>query len=104
MGAFLSIIVLLVSSFFLYSKAMVLYKVSDVTIMMRQLEGALTYNDKFTAENGLFLAAALTEYDSNTELLEEERYGELVISKYGWGNDENFSFYNDVIDSHFCSD
>ena len=34
MGAFLSMLVLIMTAVFLYSKAMVLYKASDVTIMM----------------------------------------------------------------------
>ena len=64
---------------------MVLYKGSDVTITGSYTEGAFTYEDKFTAENGLFIAAALTEYNQKSEITEEMRYGELVIEHYGWG-------------------
>ena len=104
MGAFLSTIILVTTLIFLYSKAMVLHKTSDVTIMMSTQEGALTYDDKFTASDGLFLAAALTEYDSNTEVIEEERYGELIIEHYGWGYGEGIGSGSKAIDYHTCSD
>ena len=48
--------------------------------------GALSSDDKFSAEKGLFVAAALTAYDSVEESIEEPRYGELVIEHYEWGN------------------
>ena len=84
-GAFLSFVLIGVTLVFLYSKAMVLIKGTDVTIIGNYAEGAYTYEDTFTAEDGLFIGAALTEYDSNPEIIEEKRYGELVIEYYGWG-------------------
>ena len=43
---------------------------------------------KFSPEEGFFVAAALTAYDSETEPIEiPELYGELVIEHYGWGNE-----------------
>ena len=84
-GAFLSFILIGVTLVFAYSKAMVLIKGTDVTIIGNYAEGAYTYEDTFTAEDGLFIGAALTEYDSNPEIIEEKRYGELVIEYYGWG-------------------
>ena len=86
-GACLTMILLVVTLIFLYSKAMVLYKGTDVTIMGNYAEGAYTYENTFTAEDGMFIAAALTEYDSNPDVIEEKRYGELVIEHYGWGYD-----------------
>ena len=50
MGACLSAILIITTAIFLYSKAMVLYKESDVTIMMNTLQGAFTYDDRFTAK------------------------------------------------------
>ena len=85
MGAFLSAIIVVTTMIFLYSKAMVLVHASDVTIMMNTLEGAINYDQKFTAEEGFFIAAALTEYNSDTDVTEEERFGELIIEHYGWG-------------------
>ena len=103
MGACLSALIFGITSVFLYSKIMVLYHSSDVTIMMSTQEDALTHDYKFTAEDGLFLAAALTEYDSNTEVIEDPRYGELVIEHYGWGND-GLKAGSSPVDYHFCSD
>ena len=57
---------------FLYSKAMVLYKETDVTIIGNYAEGVYTYEDTFTADDGLFLAAALTKYDTDTEIIEDK--------------------------------
>ena len=43
---------------------------------------------KFTPAEGFFVAAAFTAYDSNPEIIEvPEKYGELVIEHYGWGNE-----------------
>ena len=53
-------------------------------------ESAISPDYKFGADDGFFVAAALTAYDSNEEITEEERYGELVIEHYGWGYDEKF--------------
>ena len=89
-GAFLSFILISVTMVFLYSKAMVLIKGTDVTIIGNYAEGAYTFNDTFTANEGLFISAALTKYDSNTEIIEEKRYGELVIEQYGWGYEGEF--------------
>ena len=52
---------------------------------MNTIEDALTFDDTFTSEESFFFAAALIEYDSNTEIIEEKRYGELVIEQVGWG-------------------
>lgn len=35
------------------------------------------------------MAAALSEYDNNPEIIEEARYGELVFEYYGWGYEAN---------------
>ena len=92
MGACLSTFSFLVTAVFLYSKIMVLHTESDITVMMNQLDGAISHDFRFTAdEHGFFVAAALTEYDSNTEVIEEARYGELVFEHYGWGNENDIA-------------
>lgn len=53
------------------------------------------------------MAAALTAYDSEEKIIEEERYGELVIEHYGWGNDEDATEVESLSDNigfHFCSE
>ena len=62
------------------------------------------FNSKFNTTHGFFLAAALTQYDSNTTLTEDKRYGELVIEHYGWGYSDDILSSRRKIDNHFCSD
>ena len=51
------------------------------------------------------MAAALTEYDSNTEIVELEEYGELVIEHHGWGNSAlGYEYGYSPLPNHYCSD
>ena len=53
------------------------------------------------------MAAALTAYDKEEQIVEEERYGELTIEQFRWGNDEDPSEVGSLsegIDFHFCSE
>ena len=54
---------------------MVMYYVSQVTVIRNLVEGAYTHDDKFSAENGLFVAVALTDYDDGRESIEDPTYG-----------------------------
>ena len=103
-GSCLSFVLIAVTLIFLYSKAMVLYKGTDVTIMGNNAEGAYTYDNTFTADDGMFIAAALTEYDSNTDIIEDKKYGELVIQHYGWGYEGELGVKQTPLDTHYCSD
>ena len=78
----------------------------DVDIFTAEREDGIDYNYKFSAiDDGFFVAAALTEYNSNTTITEEARYGELIIEHYGWGyKDEEIGSEGKAIDYHFCSD
>ena len=59
---------------------------------------------KFTPEEGFFVAAAITAYDSVEESIEiPDKYGELVIEHYGWGNEGVTSSF-DRLQYHQCSD
>ena len=76
MGFFLSILLGMIMLIFLWSKAVTWHQKKDVDIMSATIENAFDFNDKFTAKQGLFVAAALTEYDNNTERIEvPEKYG-----------------------------
>ena len=92
--------------FFLYAKAITLITRSDVDVFMAVREDALDYNFKFNAkDDGFFVAAALTEYNSNTTVTEEARYGELIIRHYGWGySDDAIGAEGKAIEYHFCTD
>lgn len=105
MGAFCSLIFILISLAFLYSKIMVLIEVSGVTLMQNLKVATLTFDDKISAkQHGLFLAAALTPYDSTTEPIYDSRYGELIIEHYGWGNDGEISVTRRELENHQCSE
>ena len=104
MGTILTILLYAITSVFLYSKYMVLKTESDITILRSVREKALTFDDQFTAENGLFLAAALTRYDGDTEIIERPEYGELKISHWRWGFKDGIGSGETILDDHNCSD
>ena len=52
----------------------------------------------------MFIAAALTKYDSETEPLDDPRYGDLVIEHYGWGYGDGISSGSTKLENHSCSD
>lgn len=104
MGALLTLVLYTISGIFFYSKVMVLVHESDITVMSNLEVGALTYDDKFGASKGLFVAAALTAYDTERESIEEPRYGELVIEHYQWGNGGGLDSGAGILENHPCSD
>ena len=104
MGALCSAIFITISAIFFYSKIMVLIEVSSVTIIPNYAEAALTFDDKFSADDGMLVAVALTKYDGDTEVIEDLRYGELVIGHYGWGYDSVIGSGFTELETHACSD
>ena len=50
------------------------------------------------------MAAALTVYDDNTEVIEEAKYGELVIEHYGWGYGDGLGAKSTDLNYHWCTD
>ena len=104
MGTLLTVIFATLTSLFAYSKINVLINNSDITIMGSRDEGAFDHTYKFTADDGFFVAAALTEYDSNTEIIEEDKYGEMVMAYYGWGYGDSVSAGDKILSYHYCSD
>ena len=89
---------------FLYSKIMVLVNVSRITIISNLQVGALTYDDQYSGEDGFFIAAAFTAYDSETEPIDDPRYGDLTMEYYGWGYEGAISTKNTPLGTHRCSD
>ena len=104
MGSCLTFILALTTILFTYTKVVTLVDKNDVDIMSALLEGKIDYETKFTTQDGFFVAAALTEYDSNPEVIEEERFGELIIEHYGWGYGEGIASGSLDIEYHFCTD
>ena len=99
----MSAILGLIMGMFVYTKCIVWIKGKDVDVAQSFIENAIDSDEHFTWENGLFVAAGLTEYSSNTEIIEEAKYGELYFEHYGWGNEAGKSGSTEL-DDHYCTD
>lgn len=86
---------------FVYTKVVTWHLKKDVTVMGALISHYYDASDRFNATQGFFMAAGLTNFDSNTTLTEEKRYGELIFEHYGWGSQSSGS---KPLESHFCSD
>ena len=105
MGGCLSILITIIMLVYSYGRVMALIRKKEVDILGAISEDAIGYTETFTAQSGFFVAAALTEFDSSTESIEEARYGELVIEHYGWQSNENGTeSYSRPLNYHYCSD
>ena len=93
-------------SIFLYTKIITWRGKKDVDIMSALVENEFDYTKRFDSSDGFFVAAALTEYDSNTEIIEKKEYGELIIEHYGWGyeGDDGIGSKSTPIDYDYCTD
>ena len=85
MGALLSIFQFVIVSMFSVTKFLTWLQLDDVNIFQAVSRGGIDQSHMFSAEQGFFFAAAITEYDSNPDIIEEARYGELVFENIGWG-------------------
>lgn len=103
-GALLTLIMSASLLVFIYTKTMTWHHKKDVDVFSTIKEGAFDYTYRFNSSEGLFLAAGLTNYDSNTTVTEEPRFGELVFEYYGWGNTDEIGLQTGPIETHFCSD
>ena len=88
MGTCLTLLIAVTTSMFFYTKTVTIVEKQDVDIMSALLDNSIDNDFKFTANDGFFISAALTMYNSNTTLTEDPRYGELFFEHFGWGNDE----------------
>ena len=80
MGAFVSIVYIILVSVFLYSKCATLYNDTDINIKSTLLENSIHMRHVFDSKNGFFVAAAITAFDNETELPSDlAKYGELVF-------------------------
>lgn len=84
MGAAVSIIFILLSATFLYKKLTVLVQNSHIMVTSKLLEDVISQDEKFSNEQGLFVAAALTEYNNESEPIDDPLYGKLSFSRYSW--------------------
>ena len=104
MGATVSIIFIVISATFLFSKILILVNNSHIMITSKLLEDVIGPSDHFSHTDGLFVSAALTEYDDSTEAIEDPQYGYLDISHYGWNaNEHEIGSYNRPLDTETCT-
>ena len=75
-----------------YLKLDVLLRNKDVDVLSVVYDKHFDYNTHFTASKGLNIAAAFTAYDSETEWILDESYGELVFNSYSWGPNPDGSY------------
>ena len=75
----------MIVTMFTASSFLTWYHLEEVNIFQALSENEIDFMETFGPDQGFFMAAGLTEYDSNTESIEEAKYGELVIKLYGWG-------------------
>ena len=104
MGFFLTVVLTIFVLSFFITKILTLVHKHEVDIMSALLENAIDQDYQFTHEDGLFVAAALTQFDAETESIEDWRYGELIFEQYGWGYDSSIKASNRRLDYHACSD
>ena len=103
MGVCFTILLTLIMGLFWYNKILVLKEKKDVDVTSVLVDNYLDQTYRFDAEQGFFLAAAIIEYDSNTEIIEEpEVYGELIFEHYGWGYEDGFYGSKPLV-NHQCS-
>ena len=68
-------------------------------------EDVIDPSEKFTYEEGLFLAAGITEYDNNPEMIEDLKYGELVFDIFSWSADsEEIALGSRNAETHPCTE
>ena len=80
MGGILTVLVMIVTLGYTYTKLVNLKDKSNADITSYMTENAIAYDEKFTGkDDGFFMAAAITAYDSETESIEDPSYGELII-------------------------
>ena len=61
----------------------------DIDVMSAKQVSYFDSGETFSQrEHNFFVAAALTEYNSDPEPTEDEKYGKIIFEHFGWGNTE----------------
>ena len=84
-GTLMSLLLVATLIFYAQLKFDVLINKKDVDVLSSIYENVFTADDEFGYQNGFNVAAAFTAYDSGTEYILDETYGELVFKHYYWG-------------------
>ena len=104
MGATVSIIFIVISAVFLFSKILILVNNSHIMITSKLLEDVIGSSEHFSHTDGLFVSAALTKYDNSLEPIEDPQYGYLDIAHYGWdANEHGIGSFNRPLKTGGCS-
>ena len=105
-GALLSNISFWLILMFAIPKFEVLFRIKDVDILETVRESYFQFDEELTAERDeFFIAAALTNYDSDPEITEKAEYGELKIEHYGWGNEDlGYTYGTTPLKNRQCTD
>ena len=104
MGVFLTIVLSMTAIGFIYSKLIAINERLHVDIFTAIKENFHDNSYIYSAKDGLFIAAALTEYNADPEPTEDAKYGELIIEHTGWGLTESNSVEEKTLEFHYCSD
>ena len=90
---------------FSYTKIVTIRDKHDIDIMSAVIENGIDQEYKFTAgDHGFFVSAALIQYNSDTEVIEDAKYGELIFEHVGWGNELDLTAYYTQLETHYCTD
>ena len=92
-GSVLTIVAYLTIFMYAYLKADVWLQKKDIDIMSSKMIDHLSNDYNITNKEGLNLAIAFTEFDTETEPILDESYGELVFYAYRWGVDEKGKYF-----------
>lgn len=105
-GACCSIVIAIFMLGFVYTKLMILLNRKEINVVEASQDFTFADTEPFSAkEHNFFLAAALTQYDSNRTVTESKEYGEIEFTHYGWGNEDlGYAYGATHIPTHFCSE
>ena len=104
-GAFCSFILSIFLTMFIVAKLQTLILKSDVDILQNDDDNAIGQTERFSEEDGFFVAAGITAYDKDPNIIEKEEYGEIIIEQYGWANEElGYENGSREIPMHWCSE
>lgn len=87
MGAFCSLLTILVLAAFTALKIDVLLRKDDINVLVALREFFFQDDYVFNHQQGLNVAVAFVAYDSNPEPILDPSIGELVFKAYQWGPD-----------------
>ena len=106
MGAAVSILYIIMVTTFLWSKVTILVNSSQTVVTTNLIEGAVDQADIFSNEDGLFVAAGLTEFDNNQAIVEDPSYGQIVFQHISWDitNTDKVEVSRNELETHACSD